>query len=81
MNAPDEVPPASRPLMSRFRDAFYGRNRDAEGTSASVLSNIGQIEIFGAVVEKPVFESSQRQEHERDDLLPAEKPWELREGL
>ena len=75
MNAPEK-----RPLMSRFRDAFYGRDSETESTTASALSNIGQIEIFGAVVEKPIFESSQRQEYEPDDLLPAEKPWELREG-
>jgi hypothetical protein len=80
MSAADETPPASRPLMSRFRDAFYGRDKDAEDTSASVLSNIGQIEIFGAVIEKPIFESSQRQEYEPHDLLPAEVPWELRDG-
>jgi len=65
--------------MSRFRDAFYGRDSETESTTASALSNIGQIEIFGAVVEKPIFESSQRQEFDRVDLLPAEQPWELRE--
>jgi hypothetical protein len=66
--------------MSRFRDAFYGRDRDVESTTASTLSNIGQIEIFGTVIDKPIFETSQRQEFTPDDLLPAEQPWELREG-
>jgi hypothetical protein len=65
--------------MSRFRDVFYGRDAETEATTASALSNIGQIEIFGAVIEKPVFESSHHAEFNPDDLLPAEKPWELRD--
>ncbi|TBN56948.1 hypothetical protein EYE40_05785 [Glaciihabitans arcticus] len=69
----------TRPLMSRFRDLFYGRDAEVQNTTASALSNLGQIEMFGVVIEKPIFESTQREEFEPDDFLPAEKPWELRD--
>ena len=62
-------------VFERIRIIMFGRNRD-RASAQNVLGNVGQIEVFGAVVQQPAFPAAPEEPIELD---PREIPWELRD--
>lgn len=63
-------------VLERIRVIVFGRSRD-RASAQNAIGNIGQIEVFGAVVQQPAFGEPPAEPIELD---PAELPWELRDG-
>jgi len=61
-------------VLERIREIVFGRRRD-RASAQNALGNIGQIEVFGAVVQQPAFGEPPAEPIELD---PDELPWELR---
>lgn len=58
--------------MSRFRDAFLGRDKGRASTVGSALNNYGQLELLGT------FTPTEPPAAEQPAQLQQELPWELR---
>lgn len=62
-------------VLERIRIIVFGRSRD-RASAQNALGNIGQIEVFGAVVQQPAFGEPPAEPIELDQT---ELPWELRD--
>lgn len=60
--------------MTRFRDAFLGRDKGRASTVGSALNNHGQLELLGTVTPTEPRAATQ------PELLQQELPWELRDA-